>query len=149
MIEILTCDRLAWTGRKEIHYIVPILSGALFGFSYILNMVSLFSSLCILSFFVPRLTDLQLCLPIYNNDVYTTHYGASVLAASTFMRFIMSASFPLFTAQMIDRLGFAWATSLLGFITVGLIPIPWVFWKWGPKLRKGTKYLKPLEVIEG
>jgi hypothetical protein len=32
-------SRLAWTGKKEIHYIVPILSGALFGFSYVLNMV--------------------------------------------------------------------------------------------------------------
>jgi hypothetical protein len=87
-------------------------------------------------------------LPIYNNDVYTTHYGASVLAASTFMRFILSASFPLFTLQVVDRLGFAWATSLLGFITVGLMPIPWVFWKWGPKLRKGTRYLRHLEMVE-
>jgi hypothetical protein len=43
------------------------------------------------------------------------------------MRFIFSANFPLFTAQMIDRLDFAWATSLLGFITVAMIPIPWVF----------------------
>jgi len=89
-----------------------------------------------------------LCLPIYNNDVYTTHYGASVLAASTFMRFVVSANFPLFTAQMIDRLGFAWAISLLGFITVAMIPIPWVFWYWGPVLRRGSKYLKHLEVIE-
>jgi hypothetical protein len=148
--------RLAWSGKKEIHYIVPILSGALFGFSYVLNMVcrpsfilthlhptpSFYNS-CLLS-----LTTPQLCLPIYNNDVYTIHYGASVLAASTFMRFTFSANFPLFTAQMIDRLGFAWATSLLGFITVGMIPIPWVFWKWGPVLRRGTRYLKHLEVIE-
>ncbi|KAN0104562.1 MFS general substrate transporter [Hyaloscypha variabilis] len=118
---------LAWTGKKEIHYIVPILSGALFGFSYVLNM---------------------LCLPIYNNDVYTIHYGASVLAASTFMRFVVSSSFPLFTVQMIDCLGFAWATSLLGFITVAMIPIPWVFWRWGPKLRGRTTYLRHLEIVE-
>ena len=90
----------------------------------------------------------QLCLPIYNNDVYTTQYGASVFAASTFMRFIISASFPLFTVQMIERLSFAWATSLLGFITVAMIPIPWVFWKWGPKLRGRTTYLKHLQAVE-
>jgi hypothetical protein len=50
---------------------------------------------------------------------------------------------------MIDKLGFASAASLLAFITVAMIPIPWVFWKWGPVLRKGTRYLKHLEVIEG
>lgn len=31
---------LAWTGRPDIHWIVPILSGGLFGFAYVLNMVS-------------------------------------------------------------------------------------------------------------
>lgn len=87
IVWILTKNRFAWSGRKEIHYIVPILSGALFGFSYVLNM---------------------LCLPIYNNDVYTARFGASVLASSTFMRFVISANFPLFTDQMISKLGFDW-----------------------------------------
>ncbi|KAE8443226.1 hypothetical protein EG329_002094 [Mollisiaceae sp. DMI_Dod_QoI] len=112
---------LAWTGRLEVHWILPVLSGVLFGLAYVLNM---------------------LCLPIYNNDVYATHYGASVMAATTFMRFAISSSFPLFTVQMINNLGFAWATSLLGFITVAMIPVPWVFFKWGPALRSRSRYLR-------
>jgi len=38
-------NRLAWSGRKEVHSIVPILSGALFGFSHILNTVFPFPSI--------------------------------------------------------------------------------------------------------
>jgi hypothetical protein len=41
MVGDTDCDRFAWSGKKEIHYIVPTLSGALFGFSYVLNMVYL------------------------------------------------------------------------------------------------------------
>lgn len=31
--------RLAWTGRADIPSIIPILSGGLFGFSFVLTMV--------------------------------------------------------------------------------------------------------------
>ncbi|CZR66736.1 related to TPO4-Proposed vacuolar polyamine transporter [Phialocephala subalpina] len=117
---------LAWTGKSSIHWIVPTLSGILFGFSYVVNVM---------------------CLPVYNNDVYGARFGASVLAASTFIRFLLSSSFLLFTNKMVDNLGFAWATSLLGFITVAMIPIPWVFFKWGPVLRTKSRYLK--DEVEG
>lgn len=111
---------LAWTGRSNIHWIAPVLSGVLFGLAYILSM---------------------LCIPVYNNEVYTTHYGASVMAATTFMRFTVSSSFPLFTVQMVHNLGFSWAMSLLGFVAIALIPIPWAFFKWGPSLRRRSQYM--------
>jgi hypothetical protein len=43
---------------------------------------------------------------------------------------------------MVHKLGFSWAMTLLGFITVAMIPIPWVFFKWGPILRSKSRYLK-------
>ncbi|PMD43051.1 MFS general substrate transporter [Hyaloscypha variabilis F] len=112
---------LAWSGRSSVHWIVPALSGVLFGLAYVLNILS---------------------ISIYNNDVYAKHYGASVLAATTFLRFSISSSFPLFTPQMVHSLGFAWATSLLAFITTAMIPIPWVFFQWGPVLRSKSRYLQ-------
>jgi hypothetical protein len=78
---------------------VPILSDDLFGCSYVLDIVcqmAPFLSLLVSfkSYDISSITNNpQLCLPIYNNDVYTTHYGASVLTGSTFMRFIFSANF--------------------------------------------------------
>jgi hypothetical protein len=57
------------------------------------------------------------------------------------MRMALSGAFMLFTTPMINYLGFDWAVSLLAFLTVGLIPIPWVFFKWGPYLRSKSRYL--------
>lgn len=39
-----------------------------------------------------------------------------------------------------EALGIGWATSLLGFISVAMIPIPYLFFKWGPKIRARSKY---------
>lgn len=33
-----------------------------------------------------------------------------------------------------------WASSLLGFISLALLPIPWVLFKWGPKIRSMSRY---------
>jgi hypothetical protein len=134
-------SRLAWTGRRGVHWIAPVLSGVLFGVSYVLNQVVSRSDRCQVNS-TPSNNILQLCLIVYLNDVYTTHYGASVLAANTFVRFMVSSAFPLFTPQMVHKLGFAWAVSLIAFITVGMIPIPWIFFKWGPNLRRKSRYLK-------
>lgn len=37
-------------------------------------------------------------------------------------------------------LGTGWATSLLGLLSVLMLPIPWVFYKWGPAIRKRSRY---------
>ena len=66
--------------------------------------------------------------------------AASALAANGFLRYLLGAAFPLFTLQMYGRLGIGGATSLLGDITVLLMPIPWVvFWK-GKQIRGRSKY---------
>lgn len=41
---------------------------------------------------------------------------------------------------MFDKLGVAWATSLLGFITLAMMPIPWVLRKWGPQIRNMSSF---------
>ena len=83
----------------------------------------------------------QLCLPVYTNDIYGTHYGASAIAGNSFVRFLVAAPFPLFTVQLIRNLGVNWGVSLVGFITLAMIPIPLVFYQWGPALRAKCYYL--------
>ena len=39
-----------------------------------------------------------------------------------------------------SKLGIGWATSLLGFLSVLMLPIPWVFYKWGPAIRARSRY---------
>jgi hypothetical protein len=39
-----------------------------------------------------------------------------------------------------EALGIGWATSLLGFLSVAMLAIPFVFYKFGPAIRKRSKY---------
>ena len=43
--------------------------------------------------------------------------------------------FPLFATAMYHRLGVDWASSLLGFLGILFMPIPWVLYKYGKTLR--------------
>jgi hypothetical protein len=62
------------------------------------------------------------------------------MAANGFLRYTLGAVFPLFTLQMYRGMGIGWATSLLGFVAVALMPVPWVFFKYGSAIRKRSKY---------
>jgi len=52
------------------------------------------------------------------------------------MRSSFGAGFPLFARAMYSRLGVAWASSLLGFLAVCFIPIPFALYYYGETLRK-------------
>lgn len=47
------------------------------------------------------------------------------------MRNVVGAGFPLFASQMYQRLDYEWASSLLGFLAILLVPIPFVFFYMG------------------
>lgn len=57
------------------------------------------------------------------------------LAANGVIRYILGATFPLFTVQMYQKLGVHWAGSVFSFLSLLLLPIPWVLFKYGPFLR--------------
>ncbi|KAK5734895.1 hypothetical protein LTR17_008528 [Elasticomyces elasticus] len=75
---------------------------------------------------------------MYLIDVYGALNGASAVAANGLLRYGMV--FPLFTFQMYERLGIAWATSLLAFISLAMVMIPFVFFKFGPRIRAKSQY---------
>lgn len=53
-----------------------------------------------------------------------------------------AAVFPLFGAQMYHRLGDQWASTLLAFLTVAMIPFPYLFFKYGKKIRNRSRYAR-------
>lgn len=67
-------------------------------------------------------------------------YSASAVAANTFLRSIFAAAFPLFVNPMFHKMGIPWASSLLGFIAIALLPIPYLFYIYGPRIRKRGKF---------
>ncbi|KXS97475.1 hypothetical protein AC578_9072 [Pseudocercospora eumusae] len=81
---------------------------------------------------------------LYLVDVYL--YDAnSALAANAFVRSLIAASFPLFSIQMYSTLGVQWATSLLGFLCLALVPFPILFYIHGEKIRSWSKFAFQLQ----
>lgn len=114
---------LGWTARGNIHWIVPVLSGLLFGLGYQAIFISLLT---------------------YVTDGYKI-YSASALAASTIMRSLLGALLPLAADPLYTGLGVGWATSLIGFVSLACVPIPFVFIYAGPWMRARSKFCQQLQ----
>jgi DHA1 family multidrug resistance protein-like MFS transporter len=78
------------------------------------------------------ISGVLLTYPILNSS-------ASTVAANIILRSVVAAGFPLFTRQMFQNLGVQWAGTLLGCLATIMIPIPLVFRKYGPLLRKKSR----------
>lgn len=65
--------------------------------------------------------------------------AASALAINTVFRSAFGAGFPLFAAQMYVRLGIPGASSLLGGLALVFLPIPFLLYKYGAKIRAMSK----------
>lgn len=102
-----------WTAQYHVHYIVPILSTTLIG----IGNLAVF-----------------MCISTYLIDAFTI-YAASALAANTVLRSILGAVLPLAGQKMYLALGLGWGNSLLAFIAMALIPVPFVLMRWGEQLR--------------
>lgn len=76
---------------------------------------------------------------IYLIDVYLFDAN-SALAANTFVRSLIAAVFPLFASFMYRDLGTQWATSLLAFLCLALVPATVVLYKYGAKIRGWSKF---------
>ncbi|KAI1269284.1 MFS general substrate transporter [Xylariaceae sp. FL1019] len=74
----------------------------------------------------------------YIIDVYAP-IANSALGGNMFIRSAFAAAFPLFGPYLYHNLGVSWATSLLGFISIALIPIPVAFYIFGRRIRSWSK----------
>ena len=52
----------------------------------------------------------------------------------------MIAAFPLFGNQMYERLGYQWASSLLAFLTLAMLPFPYLFFRYGKRIRAKSRF---------
>lgn len=68
------------------------------------------------------------------------HYAASALASKTLVRSLWGACCPLFTIQMYHTLGYEWALTLMAFISLACCAIPFMFYIFGARIRKRSKY---------
>ena len=62
-------------------------------------------------------------------------YAASAMAGNAVVRSFMGGTLPLAGPALYKALGPNWAGTLLGLLEVMIIPIPFVFYKYGHKIR--------------
>ena len=75
----------------------------------------------------------------YLVDAFTIH-SASALAANTVLRSIAGALLPLAGPKMYAKLGLGWGNSLLGFVALAMIPLPYLFYKHGERIRTSPRF---------
>lgn len=115
----MTMFWFAWTAEfNSIHWIVPTLAGTFLAASILLIFVA----------YLNYLTDTYLM------------YTASAMAANTICRSACGAAAPLFTQTMFNALGVGGGGSLVGGVAVLLAPIPFVFYKYGERIRQRSKF---------
>jgi hypothetical protein len=78
-------------------------------------------------------------IQVYLVDTYTL-YSASALAAATILRSLFGAFLPLAGPPLYDALGLGWGNSTLGFIAVALIPVPFLFIRYGEAIRTNPRF---------
>ena len=64
---------------------------------------------------------------------------ASALAAKTVIRSGSGAAMPLFITAMYHNMGTQWAASTWGFISLAMVPIPYLFFFYGKNIRMLSK----------
>ncbi|KAJ5611092.1 hypothetical protein N7510_007811 [Penicillium lagena] len=107
----------AWTAKPPHHWILPCLAAMFIGAGF--NCI------------------FQQCLN-FLIDVYRL-YAASATAAVTFLRSIMATGLPLAAKPMIRALDVGPAVSIIGAVAAVLLPVPFLFMKYGPQLRSLSK----------
>lgn len=108
----------AWTAYPKLSWAGPAMGGLPIGFGFIFLYNSANN---------------------YLVDSYQ-HQAASALAAKTFIRSFWGAGVVLFTEQMYARLNDRWASTLIAFIGLACCAIPFLFWKYGARIRARSKY---------
>ncbi|KAJ7620409.1 MFS general substrate transporter [Roridomyces roridus] len=116
---------LGWTGEyRSVPWYVPAISTIPVGFG-------------ISAIFIAFLS--------YMIDTYLM-YGASAIAANTVARSLMAAGSQLFTVQMFDKMGVGYACTLLGGVGLLLAPMPFLFFRYGARVREGSRWAPGLDL---
>ncbi|RPB20900.1 MFS general substrate transporter [Terfezia boudieri ATCC MYA-4762] len=114
---------LFWFGfasTASVHWIVPIIGSMFFAVGTLLAYSGVFTFLV---------------------EAYPEN-AASALAANSLLRCSFAAGFPLFGGKLYEGVGPQWGGVTLAFVTVALGPFPYLFYRYGEKIRKHSRYAR-------
>jgi hypothetical protein len=113
----------AWTCTPNVHWIAPIIAGVPFGAG-------------------------NTAVFIYASNYLVHSYGiyaASALAGNSVLRSVLGGTLPLAGPQMYASLGPHWAGTLLSLLEFSLVPIPFVFYRYGHIIRKKSALIARMQ----
>jgi hypothetical protein len=113
----------AWTCTPNVHWIAPILAGIPFGFG-------------------------NCAVFIYASNYLVHSYGiyaASALAGNSVFRSILGGTLPLAGPSLYNTLGPHWAGTLLSCFEFLCVPIPFVFYRYGHKIRMKSTLIRQMQ----
>jgi MFS family permease len=113
-----------WSAEAYVHWALPAFGAALFAAGAMIAFQ---------------------CVSGYTVECFS-RYSASASSANLILRSFAGFAFPLFGPAMYSKMGYGWANSLLGLLTILLgVPAPILLWKWGEKLRQRSNFLGVLD----
>lgn len=83
----------------------------------------------------------------YLADAYET-FAASAQSAASCCRSIFGAVLPLAAKPMFNNLGVHWACSLMAFLSLGLSIVPFVFIRYGDRIRANSQFCQYLQQLK-
>lgn len=109
-----------WTADPSVHWVVPCIGLVMLGTGFF--------------------TIFQAALN-YLVDTFQL-YAASAIAANTFLRSCFAGAFPLVVGPMYHNIGVGPGSSITGGFAALLIPVPFVFYIFGKRIRARSKWSK-------
>ena len=109
---------MGWTAYPTISYWSPLAASVLFGYGILCVFISTYQ---------------------YIIDSYEM-YAASALASLTFIRYVAAGGMVEVAIPMYTNLGVHWTLTVLGAISALMVPVPYLFYAFGTKLRAKSRY---------
>ncbi|KAH8100973.1 MFS general substrate transporter [Cristinia sonorae] len=108
----------AWSSGHEVYWLSAAFAGIPYGYAIVIIIFA----------FVSYLTQTY--------GVYAT----SAQSANTFVRSVVAAALPIAAHSLNENVGTKWGISIFGFISLGMIPIPLFFIRYGAAFRERSHF---------
>ncbi len=109
---------MGWTTYPSISYWSPLVSSVLFGYGILCVFISSYQ---------------------YIIDSYES-FAASALASVTLIRYVAAGGMVEVGIPFYSNMGVHWTLTILGAISALCVPVPYLFYVYGTKLRGWSKY---------
>ncbi|KAK5110953.1 hypothetical protein LTR62_005491 [Meristemomyces frigidus] len=109
---------MGWTARPDISIWSPLAASVLFGYGILCVFITCYQ---------------------YIIDSYEI-YAASALASITLIRYVAAGSMVIVGIPFYENMGVPYTCTILGCLSCLLVPVPYLFYIYGPKIRSYSKY---------